>query len=111
MKLFNKFKTNIKHFDVLIASVVTGVLATVSAVRAEEVPGEILAPLNRFRFLVIAVVGVVGIIALTVGCARFFTSSNDPHEREAAKKAIAYSIVGLIGIAAAPFFVNYMLGV
>jgi len=111
MKLFNKFKNNIKHFDVLIASLVTGFFATVSAVRAEGVPEEILAPLFRFRDILIAVIGLVGIIALTVGCARFFTSSNDPGARESAKKTIGYAVVGLIGIAATPFFVNYMLGI
>ncbi|MFH0714489.1 MAG: pilin [Candidatus Diapherotrites archaeon] len=91
-----------------ILSSALGLVMVSSIAFADTTTEQILAPLNNIYTLIKAIVGVVGIIALTIAGARFMFSGDDMQAREGAKNMAAYSIIGLVLVWVAPLIVTYL---
>lgn len=71
---------------------------------------EILRPVTRiYDFVKYAATGIASLFLVFAGIT-YMTSGSDPSKKENAKNMIAYVIVGLIIIWAAPLIVNYLVG-
>ena len=86
------------------------VLSTVFVSAATSNFDQILQPVTRiYDFVKYAATAIATLFMVFAGIT-YMTSSSDPGKKENAKNMIAYIIIGLIIIWAAPMIVNYLVG-
>ena len=109
----NPYQTKQKKLKILpLAIIVLLVVIQVGMVMAatQEDYEQILQPLTTIYDLVkYAATVIAGLVMLFAGVT-YIASGSDPGKREKAKNMVAYVIIGLVVIWAAPFVVDLILG-
>ena len=92
---------------ILITIATTTILLMTNIAFAASV-SDITAPITKIYDLIKGIVGVVGIIAITIAGAMYMFSGSNIQHRENAKSMVSYAIVGLVLVWIAPLLVGYL---